>query len=187
MMVSASGAFSNGTCSTMLATCSPASLLAMRCLNLLRKDRTSVTPAAGALHLLRSSDKITPWYNSHFKCWKIPSIMQGVDTRVVNVSNCGYGKQFVSSETMKVDNFIFPILASLLIPFAVAMAFFAPTRALLERMMPAPGTGPSVDVQKNGYFRVKCVVKARLQKQEDRKDVRWPCRAILDISSVLEW
>lgn len=161
----ASGTFSNGTCSTMLhlfASSSFKQLAALMnpfCLNPKDKNDSLIYPAGGLLKAWRASDKLFPEFESVFKFWTIPYIMQGIDCRLVNranaINNWVYGEDFVFSERMRVESMFFAIFASLIIPVIAALMLFTPTRVVLSWLIPAPGTGPSLQVQQNGFFKVK--------------------------------
>jgi len=92
--------------------------------------------------------------------WRSPFVMAGYNTRIVRRSNAlqnwAYGRRFRYQEVMG-----FP--AS---PLGLAMAVgttagigalagglaFRPTRAVLDRVLPAPGEGPSEKTQRKGSF-----------------------------------
>lgn len=96
------------------------------------------------------------------KGWKAPFAMGSINSRVVRRSNAlqnwGYGRSFKYREVMSVGS------SPLSIAFAGAVAgglgalvaglSFAPTRAVLDRLLPAPGTGPSEQTRRNGHFTV---------------------------------
>ena len=94
--------------------------------------------------------------------WKAPFAMGSFNTRVVRRSNAlqdwAYGRSFKYREVMSVGS------SPLSIAFAGAVAgglgalvaglSFAPTRKVLDRLLPAPGAGPSEKTRRNGYFTV---------------------------------
>ena len=85
-----------------------------------------------------------------------PFFMASYNTRVVRRSNAlrgwAYGRRFRYREAMRVD---WPGLAVAtkvgLGALIVAMAL-PPTRFVLDRLLPKPGSGPSERVQQNGHF-----------------------------------
>ncbi|GAA4921543.1 saccharopine dehydrogenase family protein [Actinoplanes utahensis] len=91
-----------------------------------------------------------------------PFVMASYNTRVVRRSNAlrdwAYGRSFRYREVMSVGTSpAAPVLAlatkavlnGLVIGFAVP-----PVRFVLDRILPAPGTGPSESTQRNGHFTV---------------------------------
>ena len=89
-----------------------------------------------------------------------PFVMASYNTRVVRRSNAlrdwAYGRAFRYREVMSVGTSpAAPVIAAatkavlngLVIGFAVP-----PIRFVLDRVLPAPGTGPSADTQRNGHF-----------------------------------
>jgi short subunit dehydrogenase-like uncharacterized protein len=94
--------------------------------------------------------------------WTAPFVMAPFNTRIVRRSNAlqdwAYGREFSYGEVMGVGRG--PLgavtaagLTAGLAGTLAAMAF-PPTRALLDRVLPAPGTGPSEAVQRSGWFRM---------------------------------
>ncbi|MHA7283089.1 saccharopine dehydrogenase family protein [Arthrobacter sp. TMS2-4] len=93
--------------------------------------------------------------------WTAPFIMAAANTRIVRRSNAlqgwAYGRSLRYGEVMGVARGpVGAVLAAAttlgLGAFAGAMAF-RPTRRLLDRVLPAPGTGPSAGTRRNGWFR----------------------------------
>ncbi|MDF1692496.1 MAG: saccharopine dehydrogenase NADP-binding domain-containing protein [Zhongshania sp.] len=92
--------------------------------------------------------------------WTIPFIMAAINTRVVQRSNFllkqAYAKPFLYDEAMQVGTGISGRLRATAIGggFAGFMvtASLKPGRWLLERLLPAPGEGPSPEEQQSGYF-----------------------------------
>jgi short subunit dehydrogenase-like uncharacterized protein len=85
-----------------------------------------------------------------------PFVMASYNTRVVRRSNAlrgwAYGRGFRYREVMRVKSkFAATVVKTgmnaLVIGFAVP-----PLRFVLDRFLPAPGAGPSEDVQRNGHF-----------------------------------
>ncbi|AHK35601.1 saccharopine dehydrogenase family protein [Rhodococcus opacus] len=92
--------------------------------------------------------------------WKAPFVMGSYNTRVVRRSNAlqgwVYGRTFKYSEVMNVGDSrlsrvyaagVAAILGGLVLGLSVP-----PTRYVLDRILPAPGEGPSEKTQRNGYF-----------------------------------
>jgi short subunit dehydrogenase-like uncharacterized protein len=95
--------------------------------------------------------------------WTAPFVMAPFNTRIVRRSNAlqdwSYGRRFRYREVMSTGNGVFaPALAvgtALgLGAFTAGMAF-GPTRSLLDRVLPAPGDGPSEKTRSSGHFRLE--------------------------------
>ena len=95
--------------------------------------------------------------------WVAPFVMASYNTRIVRRSNAllghAYGPRFRYREVMSVGSApVAPVLAGAvsagLGSLALGMAL-PPTRALLDRVLPKPGSGPSERVQQTGHFRVE--------------------------------
>ncbi|MGZ8176947.1 saccharopine dehydrogenase family protein [Williamsia sp. SKLECPSW1] len=90
-----------------------------------------------------------------------PFVMASHNTRIVRRSNAlldnAYGERFRYSEAMSVGSL--PVVSTIVAgavagglgAFLAAMAF-TPTRKLLDRILPAPGDGPSEKARENGHF-----------------------------------
>jgi short subunit dehydrogenase-like uncharacterized protein len=108
---------------------------------------------------LSAVDSNGPGYDSVFGKWTAPFIMQAVNTRVVNRSNAlakwAYGKNFLYTERTFIGGPFSAFFASMAMAFGGILVFFPWTRALLKRVVPQPGEGPSLEMQKNGYFTAK--------------------------------
>ena len=101
-------------------------------------------------------------YDRGLRMWTGPFVMAGINTRVVRRSNAlkgwAYGRRFRYRE---VTGFgaspAAPVLAgavSTALKVAEAGLAFGPSRALLGRLLPAPGQGPSEKTRRTGYFRL---------------------------------
>jgi short subunit dehydrogenase-like uncharacterized protein len=101
--------------------------------------------------------------------------MAPYNTRIVRRSNAlqdwAYGRSLRYGEVMGVGRGLSGAASSIAVTGGLAAALavmsFGPTRALLDRVLPAPGTGPSADVRERGWFRM--VVDA---VTEDRRRYR---------------
>ncbi|MEV4279346.1 saccharopine dehydrogenase family protein [Actinoplanes xinjiangensis] len=85
-----------------------------------------------------------------------PFVMASYNTRVVRRSNAlrgwAYGRGFRYREVMRVKSRLAATvvktgMSALVVGFAVP-----PLRFVLDRLLPAPGAGPSEDTQRNGHF-----------------------------------
>jgi len=95
--------------------------------------------------------------------WTAPFVMAPFNTRIVRRSNAlqgwAYGRRFRYREVMGVGRSPFaPALAAVatagLAGVAAGMAL-PPARAVLDRILPAPGEGPSEQTRRNGHFRMQ--------------------------------
>lgn len=98
--------------------------------------------------------------------WLAPFAMATSNTRVVRRSNAlqqwAYGPRLRYREVMGFAGTAGVAKASAatagLASFAGAMSF-GPTRALLDRVLPSPGEGPSEKTRTNGFFRIEIYAK----------------------------
>ncbi|TFV66971.1 UNVERIFIED_ORG: enoyl-ACP reductase [Bacillus sp. AZ43] len=94
--------------------------------------------------------------------WTAPFVMAPFNTRIVRRSNAlqdwAYGREFSYGEVMGVGRGpVGAVTAAGLtagLAGTLAAMSFPPTRALLDRVLPAPGTGPSESVREKGWFRM---------------------------------
>ncbi len=94
--------------------------------------------------------------------WTAPFVMAPYNTRIVRRSNAllgwAYGREFRYREVMGFGRG--PLAPGLAAGMSTGLALagvgmgFAPTRALLDRVLPSPGEGPSEQVQRTGRFRM---------------------------------
>lgn len=94
--------------------------------------------------------------------WVGPFVMASANTRVVRRSNAlqrwAYGRRFRYSEVTGLGRGpLAPVMGAALSAalggFAAGLTL-APTRAVLDGLLPKPGEGPSVATQRNGRFRM---------------------------------
>jgi short subunit dehydrogenase-like uncharacterized protein len=94
--------------------------------------------------------------------WTAPFVMAPFNTRIVRRSNAlqewAYGREFSYGEVLGVGRGPLGAVtaAGLTAGLAGTLAAmsFPPTRSVLDRVLPAPGTGPSESVRRNGWFRM---------------------------------
>ncbi len=92
--------------------------------------------------------------------WVGPFVMAPYNTRVVRLSNAlqdhGYGRRFRYREVMAYgDDLGAPLRAAAVsagVAAGIAAMAFGPTRALLDRVLPAPGDGPDEETRRGGSF-----------------------------------
>lgn len=93
--------------------------------------------------------------------WTAAFVMAPFNTRIVRRSNAlqewGYGRGLRYEERMAAGRGLAGAAAAVAITGAmgavVGVAAFPPTRALLERVLPKPGTGPGEQARAKGFFR----------------------------------
>jgi len=95
--------------------------------------------------------------------WVGPFVMAPYNTRVVRMSNAlqdwSYGRTFRYREAMAYgDDLAAPLRAvgvSAGLAVGIAGLAFGPTRAVLDRFLPAPGEGPDEETRRNGGFDIE--------------------------------
>jgi short subunit dehydrogenase-like uncharacterized protein len=113
-------------------------------------------------------DLARPSYDPALRMWLGPFAMASVNTRVVRRSNAlqdwAYGRGFRYRETTGFGSGPAAPLkgaaASAAFQSLEAGLAFGPARALLSRLLPAPGQGPSEKTRRNGYFRIQVHTRA---------------------------
>jgi short subunit dehydrogenase-like uncharacterized protein len=159
----AKGEFSGGTVASLMnvakeAASSPA----------LRKELSNPYSICSTEnpHPVRQPDVKSAKYDSDFNAWVAPFVMAAINTRIVHRSNAlsayAYGQDFVYDEALLTGRGLRGWSAAQAITvglgsFLVAAAI-KPTRWALERfVLPAPGEGPSPEMQKKGYYDLRFV------------------------------
>ena len=102
-------------------------------------------------------------YDGGLRMWTGPFAMAGINTRVVRRSNAlqgwAYGRRFRYREVTGFGSGpAAPLLAgtvSTALKAAGAGLAFGPSRAVLSRLLPAPGRGPGERTRRTGYFRIQ--------------------------------
>jgi len=102
-------------------------------------------------------------YDGDLRMWVGPFVVAGINTRVVRRSNAlqgwAYGRQFRYREVTGFGTGpAAPMLgaaASAALKAAEAGLGFGPSRALLDRLLPEPGQGPSEKTRRTGLFRIQ--------------------------------
>jgi short subunit dehydrogenase-like uncharacterized protein len=102
-------------------------------------------------------------YDGELRMWTGRWAMAGINTRVVRRSNAlqgwAYGRRFRYREVTGFGGGpAAPVLAGLAsagTAAAEAGLAFGPSRALLSRLLPAPGHGPGEKTRRSGYFRIQ--------------------------------
>ncbi len=98
--------------------------------------------------------------------WVGPFVMAQLNTRVVRRSNAllgwRYGRSLRYREVMGFSGPLAPVLAGGTAAGLGAMLLgmqFAPARAVLDRVLPSPGEGPSEGARDRGHFRIETVAQ----------------------------
>lgn len=112
---------------------------------------------------LRERDPKGVRWNPDLQRWLAPFVMAMINTRVVRRSarlaaeaGTPYGPHFAYREFMAMRSWIrATMLAAGLAGAQLLLA--SPLRSVVKRRLPAPGTGPSEEVRRNGWFRVDLV------------------------------
>jgi short subunit dehydrogenase-like uncharacterized protein len=119
------------------------------------RDANGALDQPGPSTRSRCGDKLLFDYDSVFKVWCMPFLMQVIDTRVVNRSNAlskwSYGKDFVYTERMQAPLLV-GVISTILTPIITTLLFFSVTRNILRMFLPSAGQGPSEQVRESGYF-----------------------------------
>jgi short subunit dehydrogenase-like uncharacterized protein len=159
------GGFSGGTAASLMNVVKEAAADPV-----LRKelaDPFSLCPAASAPRL-RQPDVRSAQFDVDFNGWIAPFVMSGINTRVVQRTNAllrqAYGADFAYDEAVLMGRglkgrFAATALVAGLYGFMFAAAMPA-TRAALERfVLPQPGSGPSAEAQRTGFFDLRFLGK----------------------------
>lgn len=122
-------------------------------------------PRLSREEFLRWRDPKGVRWNADLRRWLAPFFMAMVNTRVVRRSamlaaeaGAPYGPHFAYREFMAMRS---PLRASMLAGglLGAQLALASPLRALVKRRLPPPGTGPSEEVRRNGWFRLDFVAR----------------------------
>jgi short subunit dehydrogenase-like uncharacterized protein len=98
--------------------------------------------------------------------WLAPFVMAPTNTRVVRRSNAlqgwAYGRDFRYREVMAFRGPVAPVLAAGLtagLAGFLGLMSVPATRAVVDRLLPEPGEGPSDKTRRNGHFRVEVATR----------------------------
>jgi short subunit dehydrogenase-like uncharacterized protein len=146
----------------------------MRVLN----DPYALSPDRGAEpELGKEADLRGAEHSDELETWFGPFVMAPVNTRVVRRSNAlrdwGYGRRFRYREVMDFGSGGAGRLKALgmgggMAALTVGLAL-PPSRFVLDRVLPDPGTGPNEELVRHGFFSIE--IHARTPAGE-----RWVCR-----------
>lgn len=121
------------------------------------------------------NDQMGTVYDHDFRQWSGPFMMAGINTRVVRRSNAllnySYGREFRYSEAILTGSgpggYIRALLVALGTGLMGLLAALGPTRALLKKMLPAPGEGPSEQARNMGHFNIELLGKHALDESKN--------------------
>jgi short subunit dehydrogenase-like uncharacterized protein len=106
-------------------------------------------------------------HDEELDLWLAPFMMASINTRAVRRSNAlrdwAYGRRFRYREVMSVGSGpVAPVLGAALaggLGAFMAGLSFGPTRAVLDRLLPGPGEGPSEKTRRNGGYAIEIHAK----------------------------
>jgi short subunit dehydrogenase-like uncharacterized protein len=112
-------------------------------------------------------DRMTVQRDPDLDAWTGPFVMAPFNTRIVRRSNAlqdwAYGRRLRYREVMGFGNGpLAPVLATGMaagLTAGMAGLSFGPSRAVLDRLLPAPGQGPSEATRRNGHFRMEVIAR----------------------------
>jgi short subunit dehydrogenase-like uncharacterized protein len=160
LVASARGGFSGGTIDSLRGQ-----LAAVRSDPAARRlvaDPFALSPDRDAEPATRQPPDAGPPARTPDGRWTAPFVMAPFNTRIVRRSNAlqgwAYGRSMSYGEVMGCGRGLLgaATAASVTAGLAAGLAAMSlpPTRALLDRVLPTPGTGPSEAVRRNGWFRM---------------------------------
>ena len=95
-------------------------------------------------------------WDDNFESWTGPFVMAAINTKVVRRSHAlagmPYGAEFRYDESQLCASRAKALLSAGGLGAVMAGTFFSPTRALLKKLLPDPGEGPSEATRTNGFF-----------------------------------
>ena len=95
-------------------------------------------------------------WDDNFESWTGPFVMAAINTKVVRRSHAlaglPYGADFRYDESQLCTSRAKALLSAGGLGAVMAGTFFSPTRALLKKVLPDPGEGPSETTRNNGFF-----------------------------------
>jgi short subunit dehydrogenase-like uncharacterized protein len=154
------GGFSGGTIDSMRAQLE--AIQEDRSLRHVAGDPFALSPDRDAEPDTRQPSDAGPPARAADGRWTAPFVMAPFNTRIVRRSNAlqdwAYGRGLSYGEVMGVGRGPLGAVGAAgvtagLMGTLAAMSF-APTRTLLDRVLPAPGSGPSEEVRRKGWFRM---------------------------------
>ena len=160
LVASLRGGFSGGTVDSMRAQVEQ--MATDRSLRRVIGDPYALSPDRAAEPATRQPPDAAPPALAADGRWTAPFVMAPFNTRIVRRSNAlqewAYGRGMRYGESMSAGRGITGALTAAGITTGLAAALgamaFGPTRALVDRVLPAPGSGPSEAAREKGFFRM---------------------------------
>ncbi|SFP11730.1 Uncharacterized conserved protein [Geodermatophilus dictyosporus] len=160
LVASARGGVSGGTVASMRGQVE--AMATDRALRRLIGDPYALSPDRAAEPGTRQPPDAAPPALAADGRWTAPFVMAPFNTRIVRRSNAlqewSYGRDLRYGESMSAGRGLPGALTAAGITTGLAAGLgalaFAPTRALLDRVLPAPGSGPSEAAREKGFFRM---------------------------------
>jgi short subunit dehydrogenase-like uncharacterized protein len=140
-----------------------------------------------------------PGWDALGNCWTAPFVMAPVNCRIVRRSNAlfghSYGKSCAYSEVMEVPGPLSGAGVTFGLGLGVSMLAIPPTRWALARwVLPAPGQGPSKELQDTGFFKARSVAEGESDaapkvtvhvESGTGGDPGYKCTALMSMESAL--
>ncbi|SEP30314.1 saccharopine dehydrogenase family protein [Trujillonella endophytica] len=160
LVATARGGFSGGTIDSMRAQFEAVG--SDRALRRVVGDPFALSPDRGAEPVTRQPPDAAPPARDRDGRWTAPFVMASYNTRVVRRSNAlqdwAYGRGLGYGEVMGTGRGIPGAATAVGVTAGLAAMLgamsFGPTRSLLDRVLPAPGSGPSEADRERGWFRM---------------------------------
>ena len=161
LVATARGGFSGGTVDSMRAQIE--AVAADPALRRVVADPHALSPDRAAEPTTpQPADAPAPGRRGSRGMWTTPFVMAAYNTRIVRRSNAlqgwSYGRSMRYQEVMGTARGPAGAVAAVGITAGLGLVLagmsFGPTRSLLDRVLPAPGTGPSVETREKGWFRM---------------------------------
>jgi short subunit dehydrogenase-like uncharacterized protein len=98
----------------------------------------------------------TMYYDKGLRIWQTPFIMESTNLRLVRRSNAllDYGSTFQYCEGTSSKNVVYAAFLTFIMSLGAVLLFFPPIRYAIQKFMP-PGSGPSEELRKNGFFDIR--------------------------------
>jgi short subunit dehydrogenase-like uncharacterized protein len=161
-LVSAKGGFSGGTVASLLGVLD--ATRADKNLRSLLRDPYSLSPDRAAEPNLGPERDLERLEKDAFtNRWTAPFVMESINTRVVRRSNAilgfPYGRAMRYREVTLLKpgalGFSVGALTTAALGALMLSQKYAPTRAIVKRMLPKPGEGPDAETRNSGSFRIR--------------------------------
>jgi len=164
---------SGGTLNTMLTMAEdPSDMKDLADPYLLAKDKAQITKLKHRVKPLE--------YSSDIRAWTIPFVMETVNRANVYRSNSLFDNQYGTAKTgfkyseRLVCKSLFSAILQLLFLFVMLIFVYISflRNCVLRRILPKPGTGPSKEEMKKGFFSLTLVTQSKESGKEYRMKVK---------------